>query len=667
MSTTSWAASALLGLFAWVACGAAYADVAAIDRTGRINAMTFDGEQVDVQTDIRVPLAGWGSIPNMSQARNVQFSEQGGKRTWTGRIDLGGGKAYTYQEAVSEAKGAVELDLRVTAEAEAEIEGVYLWLDVPIMVFAGGECALAEGGQAGPTAEMPRERPQNRHFLNGSGDRLTMTDAAGKTSLTVALDRPCPITVQDNREWQGSTYSAFIQVARGALAVGQSASLRATLTLTGEPDTTPARLSVDATRVRYQLDGFGGNYCFNIESPVTQYTLDSLHIAWARTEMTPAEWEPENDNESPTDTNWALLESHDTPDSNLRREFLLAKQIQERGIPYVISIWHLPEWLYADPGKGPDAHRRRVDPGKWPELLECLGSYLVYAKRQYGVEPDLFCFNEANIGVRVLFSPEEHREAIKAIGAHFRKLGLKTKMLLADATGPQGTDKYALPAAADPEAMQYVGAVGFHSWGGATPEGYGAWADLAERLKLPLLVTELGVDAGAWRGRTYDSFQYGLREIRMYQEILLYARPQGTMQWEFTSDYGIVKEERGAPGEPPKLVPTQRFWLVKHFCNLTPHGSDALTTASDHPRVLFTAFAGPVAGTRAYTLHVANLGPGRHATIAGVPKGIQSLRAIRTTESEAFVDLPPVPVRDGVAETDLAQQSLLTLTTVPAE
>jgi len=67
-----------------------------------------------------------------------------------------------------------------------------------------------------------------------------------------------------------------------------------------------------------------------------------------------------------------------------------------------------------------------------------------------------------------------HVDAVKRIGEHFRKLGLKTNMLLGDATGPRDTHTFVLQAAMDPEARQYVGAVGFHSWGGGTPEQYRA-------------------------------------------------------------------------------------------------------------------------------------------------------------------------------------------------
>jgi len=628
--------------------------VAQTDRNGRIRAMDLHGDSVDIRTDLRIPLEGWKKIPSLDTARDVKGSEANGTRTWSGRVELEPGQGYRYEQTLREEGGVVRLALRVVAEADVKIEGVYFWLDLPVSVFGGGTCELSDGA-ATQSAQMPPERPASRHFLAGKASRASMAAPAGKPTLEVTLKPACGVTVQDNREWNTPTYSALVRFPVAQWAKGQAATLDVTLKLSGEADQSPAALTLDATKVRYRLDGFGGNYCFNIESPVSQYTLDNLRVAWARTEMTLPEWEPENDNASPNETNWDYLKGQDQPDTNLRREFLLAQQIQRRRIPYSITIWRLPEWVYTDPGKGPDAFGRRVAPGKWPEVLESIGSYLVYAKKQYGVEPDLFSFNEPDGGVRVKFSAEEHRDAIQRIGAHLESLGLKTKMLLGDVCHARGTHTYALPTANDAQAMRYVGAISFHSWGGAKPEEYAAWADLADKLKLPLLVGELGVDAWAWRGGAYNTFEYALREVRMYQELVLYARPRGTMQWEFTSDYGTVRVEGG------KLVPTVRFWFVKHFCDLTPPKAEALTTASDHPKVLFTAFRGegPV-----YTLHVANLGAARPATITGLPAEVKSLRAIRTSETDSLKELPSLPVERGVLKVTLPRQSLLTLTAV---
>lgn len=653
-------------ILALLALEGAQAEFAVIDAKGRIRALAVAGEYLPVRVNLRVPLKGWERQPNLDDAREVKVTRQEGKTTWLGLIEVEPGQDYRFEETLEEQGPEARLSFTVTAEADVAIEGVFLWVDVPISLFAGGTGKLAAGGATVAEAELPREQPATRHFLRGDADALTLAAADERASLDLTFDRALPVVVQDTREWKGTDYAAFCQLAP-ALGAGESTTLTVTLRPTLRPDTSPAILTLDVGKVRYRLDGFGGNYCFGIESPVTQYTLENLKVAWARTEMTSAEWEPENDNEFPVYTNWAVLEARDKPGSNLRREFELARQIQQRGVPYVISIWHLPEWLYSDPGKGsPQAHGRQVSPEKWPELLECIGSYLVYAKRQYGVEPDLFCFNEPNLGVRVKFSPEEHRNTIKSIGAHLKALGLRTKMVLGDVTGPRGTHTYCLPTAEDLEALRYVGAVAFHSWGGGSPEDYSAWADLAERLKLPLLVNELGVDGGAWRTKAFDSYCYAMEEVRMYQELLLYARPQGTMQWEFTSDYSIVQESRNAAGEVV-LTPTVRFFFVKHFCNLTPHHSDALGVASDNPKVLFTAFAGTVSGQPAYTLHVANLGAEREAFLSGLPRGLTHLYAVRTSEEERFQTLDAVEVRDGTLKLVLAPQSLLTLTTLPPE
>jgi len=151
----------------------------------------------------------------------------------------------------------------------------------------------------------------------------------------------------------------------------------------------------------------------------------------------------------------------------------MGRQLQDKGIPYISSIWAIPEWAYTDPGPAPQRKgRRRIAPEKMDALVRSIGAYLQYAKEQYGAEPDMFSFNEANIGVDVTLTPEEHRDMIKRLGAHFEKLGLKTRLLLGDATGPRNTHEWVLAAANDPEAMRYVKAVGFHSWGGGTPEQY---------------------------------------------------------------------------------------------------------------------------------------------------------------------------------------------------
>ena len=649
----------LHGALTALALVGANAQTAVTSRSGRITALNCAGDFLPIQTNLVVPLKGWNAQHSLVDVRGLHAVRQGDKTTWSGSLPLAPGKAYRFEEILHDSGRTLTLEVRVTAEADIATEGVFFWLDVPIKLFAGGDCRFADG-KAPRSVVFPLEKPAQRHFAQGTVGRLVLAAPKDRVRLDLTLDPPFPVTVQDTREWGGGTYSAFFRLAP-PLKTGETTAAKITMKLVGTPDTTAAHLTLDAKGVRNRFDGFGGNYCFAIESPATQYTLDHLQVAWARTEMSLALWEPENDNDSPNEINWEALKRGDTPDSRLRREWLLMKQIQNKGIPYVISAWRMPRWLTEPTGRRTESGSRRLRPEMWPEMLESVGSYLLYAKEHYGVEPILFSFNEANIGVDLLLTAEEHHQMIKRLGAHLKTLGLKTKMLLGDTGSARGTHAYCLPTANDPEAMQYVGAVAFHSWGGASAEDYRAWADLADRLNLPLLDTEVGVDAGAWRDRSYDSFFYALREVEMYQDIILQARVRGTQQWEFTNDYSLVHEKKDAAGKSV-IEPTVRFHFVKQFCNLTPHGSDVLTTTSDHPRVRLTAFRGKEG---VLSLHVANLGASRKATIIGIPAEVRRLRAIRTSQNEGFQELAEVRPRRGIVELELAPQSLLTLTTMP--
>jgi len=147
----------------------------------------------------------------------------------------------------------------------------------------------------------------------------------------------------------------------------------------------------------------------------------------------------------------------------------------------------------------------------------------------------------------------------------------------------------------------------------------------------------------------------------MYQELILHARPQGTMQWEFTSDYSIVKEIRGADGTVT-LEPTVRFHFVRHFCNLTPQDSEALATESDHPKVLFTAFRKATEDGEKWALHISNHGAARKVRVSGLPASLTSLTRTVTSETLSFGQSGPISPVTGEFELDLPALSLTTLT-----
>ncbi len=577
-------------------------------------------------------LPGGKRVPLQAAREGPGVAREGRTPAWTLNFTLPDGSRGKAVFRAEEDAAGLRYSTTVTSEAAFELAALEFVLDLPHAAFVNGRFSPRD---AAPVP-LPAVRAAGPDLFHGDAASLEFAAASGDLVLNLGFEPHAAVQLIDRWDAAGRSYQVRTQVAGGPMARGSSATLAVTMRLTNRAtDATPAHLTLDASRARYRFDGFGGNYCWDTRSPITAYTLDHLKLGWARSEMKATGWDRQRENPGP----------------EIRADLETMRRFQQMGVPFVLSIWWLPERFYTDPYEKPRAaHFRTIDPAKWDELLDLVGSYLLFARKEYGAEPDLFSFNESNIGIYVGLTPKSHEEAIKRFGAHFRKLGLKTNMLLGDATGPRDTHKFVLDAASDPEALAYVGAVGFHSWGGGTPEQYTAWGDVAEWLHLPLLVTELGVDADAYHNAAYDSYQYGLEEARMTQELIVYARPQGTQFWQFTNDYALARV--GASGV---VEPTPRFWLVKHFTDLTPHQSEVLAATSTEPALLFTAFR----KEGAYVLHILNTGAARTAEIAGVPGG--AWQVTETTEAAQYQQKAAVQAAGQTLRVNLPARSMVTL------
>lgn len=623
-----------------------------VEESGRLDRLACGKGWVSLRSDIRVPMKGWGRSLTLSESRQVQRTVVDGKPVWKTTLSDGGNQVMRIEQAVRDESGKLVFDIKAESLSDAPIEGVMFMLTLPSDVYKAGQLRAADR-----TIAIPATLPAEIHFFNAPADRLTFVDPAGRTRVQVVTSKSVQTDVQDGRKWTNE-FQAMTYIHRGNLPKGQTAQLEITLSAEGEVDQTAANVTIDASQSLYKLTGIGGNYCFNIESPVTKHTLANLNVAAARTEMSIRAWAPKKTVEDPNSTDYAPYAVADQPGSRLRGELELMRLFTQKRIPFTTSIWRMPSWLVEPVSPEGGRQRVRISEQNWPDVLQTIGAYLKYAKEKYQAEPDYFSFNEPDIGVDVLQTPEEHREAIKRFGAHFARLGLKTKLLLGDVCNPRGTHKFCLPAAADPEAMKYVGAISFHSWGGATAEQYQAWAELSQRLQRPLICGEAGVDAQAWRNRSYRSFPYFVREMVHYQQLLTHARPQSILYWEFTGDYSLMATDQ--PSTNP-LADTERFCLQKHWCELTPAGSDALQVRSDKIAISATAFR---AGG-SYSVHLANPLWDRYVTVSGVPNEVRSMQVIRTTKGKFFERLESVPVRDGKVNLLLPAESMTTLTTLP--
>ncbi|MBA4387944.1 MAG: hypothetical protein C0404_08175 [Verrucomicrobia bacterium] len=646
------------------AVGAAQ-DTAQLDGNGRIVALRCDDSLEEFQSDIVFALPGWTRTVGLHPfyVSQVVHGRSGETKEWAGKITVDQGKTFSFKETVSGTGEWVRIVFSATAEADIDLASVVFFFRIPVALFGGGTGEITSNGVFVSAADIPAEQGLRPHFLFGTADKFVFTANKRAIELTVASDNPRYVIVQDERHWGMQTYAAYTEFSRGPVTKGQTVSFDIKLKLSGQADHSAVRLTVNPSKVRYRFGGMGGNYVFGLESGAWQYTLDNLRLVWARTQLNIWGWEPENDNDSPEVTDWEKLRARDKPGTDLHRDFLMAGELKKRGIPYIASIWYVPEWMLADPGRGKEAFGRRIATNKWDELLESMGTYLVHARTQYGgTEPDLFSFNESREGVRVLMSAEEHRDAMVKITAHFAKLGLKTKMLLGDVATARDTVPFVLPTVSNEAAMACVGGVSMHTWEGASPAQYAEWGDLAARIRKPLLVAEVGSDPHAWHTPDYiRTFSYAMRDLRMYQDLLAHARPYSLLPWELTSDYPVVHTRKMSDGST-KFIPTLRFWHLKHFANLTPKDADNLAAESPTPGVQITAFTAVSESMRSYVIHIANFGGSRSITLAGLPGDVKSLEPVVTTEKEQFAAGTKLKVENGSATFDAKAMSLTTLT-----
>jgi hypothetical protein len=481
--------------------------------------------------------------------------------------------------------------------------------------------------------------------VRGSARGVRVISARRQFELNLAA--PAEFVIQEVRNRGGSGIEISFPLSLGNLTNGQNVRAAFTIKATGEVDKSPAKLVIDPARPGRKYDGMGGN--FRIQSPADaaqiQYNLDHLRIAWGRVAMPLDRWQPNED------TNPVEAATNGGLNTNVREAMEMAQKLAQKNIPTVISIWFAPSWALAGGGGGPGT-RARINPEKWDKVAQSIGSYLQYMKQHYGAEPVLFSFNESDMGIDVLQSPQEHADAIKRLGAYFASRGLKTRMLLGDTGNPTG-DKFIDVAVADPEAAKWIGAVSFHSWNGGTLEQYTHFSQAARQLNVPLLVGEGGLDPSAYSYRAvFLEPWYCLNEIAQYVEICRVAQPLSILHWQFTSDYSILT----GGNEVRPLQPAQRFWQIKQL-GLTAADASAVPITCDHSKVVSCAFA----DRGGCVVHLVNNGAARTASVSGLPAGVKEMRVFVTDSGRGMQETGRVPVVQGTVQLPLAAMSFTSL------
>ena len=160
-----------------------------------------------------------------------------------------------------------------------------------------------------------------------------------------------------------------------------------------------------------------------------------------------------------------------SPTDHVRRSAEMARRLKQAGMPVIVSAWFPPEWAAERTTRSDGSSRAwALKPALQERIFRSIASYLLFLKQEYGVEADYFSFNESDLGIDVVHTPEQHRDFIKQFGKYLMDSGLKTRMLLGDNSDATTYD-FIVPTLEDPDALRYVGAVSFHSCAGCQNHG----------------------------------------------------------------------------------------------------------------------------------------------------------------------------------------------------
>jgi len=608
---------------------------------GNLNGIRIKGQLMPFGTRLAVAGPVWKKVTfTAKEKQKPKFERQGDEEIVNTDID-----SLHFTESVKDiGKGAIRLTITVSSHQNAPLDGIYLSVGLPKLVFNNSQFSSNDG----PLQAISKLSLENENQLNAS----SISFLAAKQSFSIKADTGSDILFKPERE----IIRFYLPIHLGNVVNGQVYTRSFEIRVNGEIDQTPAELKLDTSKQGNVFAGFGGNFRLqnpNADPEVIDYCLKNMRVAWGRVEMPWSAWQPDT-TVDPTTQDTSQLTPH------VRNAMLMARRLADNHIPVILTAWFPPEWAVI--GKlnfGPTPQ------GVWgnplskpalPRIYRSITDYILYLKSHYGVDVTYFSFNESDLGINIRQTGEEHDDLIKGLGAYFESKGLKTKLLLGD-NSDANTYAFIYPAMNDAQARPYMGAISFHSWRGWGTETLKKWADAARQTGLPLIVGEGSIDAAAWEYPAYFQEQsYALEEINLYTRLLAICQPLSILQWQLTADYSPLKGG-GIFGDNGPLEPTQRFWNLKQLAS-TPKDLYAMPISNTCADLSCAALGDK--NTKQYAIHLVNSGTERLVHLLGLPLSVKKLD-VYITNSQSAMKHKTFDVKDGLCDFKADQRSFITL------
>jgi hypothetical protein len=583
----------------------------------------MDGELMELNSSLCVVGPDWTQVFKSDKEKAEYIYHRRGAAQ---SVSLSKDQFFFHQSVEDMGAGRAHVRINFRTEVDTTIIGTFLVLELPSSKYAVSTLQLID----------PTEPARDRTIPESPGEILS-TAARGLTihgstrSLELILDEITQITVRENGSAMEGRIQIYLALMTGQLEKGASVFRSIDLKTGGTADLSPIKVTLKRTIPGRPFKGFGGNFRLQnpgVDEKVIDYCLKNMDVRWGRVEMPWRLWHP-NEEDDPL-SKAENGELHPRVEAAMK----IAGRLNELGMPVILSDWSAPDWaILGTRTFGPQPGGLRGNPldgSKLTQIYKSIADYLQYVKDHYGFEFDMFSFNESDLGIYVRQTPEEHAGFIKGLGAYLKARGLKTKLLLGDTADASGWP-FLEAAMDDPACHPYIGAVSFHSWRGYTNENLMQWNRAAERMKLPLLVGEGSMDAGAHRyPDIFNEPTYAMEEANLYVRILKICQPASILQWQLTADYSPMRGGGVFGDIHSPLTPTQRFWNFKQIADM-PEGLFSMPVKADRQNMVCAAMGDNEQGV--YVIHLVNNGASRWVSLEGLPEDTRSIQLFVTNET----------------------------------
>lgn len=302
-----------------------------------------------------------------------------------------------------------------------------------------------------------------------------------------------------------------------------------------------------------------------------------------------------NDNQDPFALDWAGFNFCTRPGEVCNDDWSRMLPIMRRmGLDgEYLGLIQGPRWNGFDGGSGFSVH----------EMVENQLAAFLHLRDRLGITVAwLAPFSEpAGGGIDWPISASDAVAVVRVLGARLEANGFQVKMIVPDGMTERQSLDYARAILRDPDARRYVGAIGYHTYGGRDggenpPEEWIALRrelrELADSYGLPVRMTEYA-DLGTLMGRANHIFnELEHARSRTYQAQQFFA----TGDHDPTADVarergGIVYYRADANGRLTEWGPTRHTGVaIRHYSRYATPGSVRVEAEGPDPRVRVQAF-----------------------------------------------------------------------------